>query len=55
MSEEKDQGKSVRINTESYENLRVLREQFAKEVGFTPSITQIIEYLVSNEMKERTK
>lgn len=55
MSEEKDKGKSVRINTESYEHLRDLQEQFAKEVGFTPSITQVIEYLVSKEMKERAK
>lgn len=53
MSNEKEQGKSIRINTKSYEDLRELQAEFEKQVGFLPSITQIVEYLVSKEMKER--
>lgn len=53
MSNEKEQGKSIRINTKAYEDLRLLQEEFAQRVGFVPSITQIVEYLVSKEMKER--
>ena len=53
MTDEKDKGKSVRINTKSYEDLRTLQDELSKTVGFVPSITQIIEHLVSKEMKER--
>lgn len=53
MIEEKDKGRSVRINTKSYEELRLLQGDLSKEVGFVPSITQIIEYLITKEMKER--
>lgn len=49
----KDDSKSVRVDGKSYEDIQFLRGEFAKAVGFTPSITQVIEYLVSKEMKER--
>jgi len=51
----KEESKSVRVSLEAYETLRLLQEDFAKQVGFTPSITQVIEYLASKEMKERNK
>jgi hypothetical protein len=51
----KEESKSVRVSVEAYETLRLLQEDFAKQVGFTPSITQVIEYLASKEMKERNK
>ena len=53
MSTEKEQGKSIRINMKTYEDVRFLQNEFAEKVGFVPSITQVIEYLVSKEMKER--
>ena len=51
----KEESKSVRVSLEAYETLRLLQGDFAKQVGFTPSITQVIEYLASKEMKERNK
>ena len=51
----KDESKSVRISLAAYDTLRLLQEDFAKQVGFTPSITQVIEYLASKEMKERNR
>lgn len=53
MSNEKALNKTVRLNAEAYEQLRVLQQEFAKKVGFVPSLTQIVEYLASKEMKER--
>lgn len=49
----KEEGKSIRINVEAYEALKKLQEEFAKTVGFVPSLTQMVEYLASKEMKER--
>jgi hypothetical protein len=51
MSEQKEESKSVRVDLKSYQDIQFLREEFAKQVGFMPSITQVIEYLVSKEMK----
>lgn len=53
MSNDKEQGKSIRINTKTYEDIKVLQGEFAEKVGFIPSITQVVEYLVTKEMKER--
>lgn len=51
MSSDQEKGKSVRINAESYEGLKDLQNEFAHQVGFVPSITQVIEYLVSKHLK----
>jgi len=53
MSNDKDQGKSIRINTKTYEDIRTLQSEFAVKVGFVPSLTQVVEYLVTKQMKER--
>ena len=53
MSEKKEESKSVRINIAAYEGILILQEKLAKEVSFVPSITQIIEYLVFNELKRK--
>lgn len=53
MSNDKEQGKSIRINTKTYEDIRMLQSEFAAKVGFVPSLTQVVEYLVTKEMKER--
>lgn len=55
MSEHKEESKSIRINVKSYEDIRTLQERFASKVGFVPSITQVVEYLVTKEMKGQDK
>jgi len=52
MNEQKEESKSIRINVKAYEDIRFLQERFAAKVGFVPSITQIVEYLVTKEMKD---
>lgn len=51
MNDQKEESKSIRINVASYEAIRILQERFANEVGFVPSITQVVEYIVMKEMK----
>lgn len=47
----KEESKVVRISLESYKALLLLQKDVAKEVGFTPSVSQTIKYLVSKETK----
>jgi hypothetical protein len=51
MSDKKEESKSVRINIAAYEGILLLQKEMAAKVNFVPSITQIIEYLVFNEIK----
>jgi hypothetical protein len=47
----KEESKSVRISAKAYEDIIYLQEHLTKVVGFVPSITQIIEYAVSDKVK----
>lgn len=56
----KEEGKVIRISLESYKALLLLQKDLAKQVGFSPSISQIIKHLLhketigaSNNVRER--
>lgn len=48
----KDESKSVRVSAKSYEDIAYLQDRLAKIVGFVPTITQVIEYAISDKVKE---
>lgn len=50
----REESKIIRVSLEAYEALQRIQEEFAKDMGFVPSISQIIKYLVANEMKGKT-
>lgn len=41
---------NVSINPETMEMLTKIREKMAEEMGFTPSYSQVIQYLVKDKL-----
>jgi hypothetical protein len=43
----------VHLSEEAFERLKDLQKEFGQKVGFEPSLTQVIEYLVLKETQKR--